>query len=264
MKIEFWPISRLAEYPRNARKITDKAVEKVAASLRQFGWRQPIVVDAEGEIIAGHTRLRAAARNGETKVPVHIATDLSPEQVRQYRLMDNRSHDEAKWDFEMLASELKDLQDLDMDLDVTGFEDFEIDPLLAAEWNPKDLALDELTDDEHKREAPPAPVAPAAAPAAAAAPQAPEAPAERISANPEDVVKPEVFDGPNPNVYTPSIPVHNPADLERPELKAIYLTAEQYDIVDQAWGELRDREGDQTISIGRALELISGDYLAGA
>src|SRR5271165_589903 len=110
MKLDLWPIDRLIPYARNARKITEAAVDKVAASIKEFGWRQPIVVDVQAVIIVGHVRLRAAKKLGVTEVPVHVASDLTPAQIRAYRLMDNRSHEEVKWDMEMLGAELLELK----------------------------------------------------------------------------------------------------------------------------------------------------------
>src|SRR6266481_10042561 len=110
MLVETWPIDRPIEYARNARKITQAAVDKVAASIHEFGFRQPIVVDKDGVIIVGHVRLRAAKKLGLAVVPVHVAANLTPAQVRAYRLLDNRSHEEATWDLELLASELAELQ----------------------------------------------------------------------------------------------------------------------------------------------------------
>jgi DNA modification methylase len=131
MQVEAWPIDRPKPYPRNARKITEAAIEKVAASLREFGWRQPIVVDVEDVIIAGHARLLAAKKLRLVEVPVHVATELTPEQVRQYRLMDNRSHDETAWDYEMLTAELFDLKGLNLDLSLTGFDEDELSQFLV-------------------------------------------------------------------------------------------------------------------------------------
>jgi DNA modification methylase len=145
MLVEWWPIERPIEYARNARKITQAAVDKVAASLQEFGWQQPIVVDKFDVIIVGHVRLRAAKKLGMTHVPVHVAANLTPAQAKAYRLMDNRSH-EVEWDFELLGAELLELKDLDINLVLTGFNARELDTLL------RDPALDEKAD-----EAPPLP-----------------------------------------------------------------------------------------------------------
>src|SRR5688572_18680942 len=133
MDVTLWPIEKVTPYARNARKIPPQAVDKVAASIQEFGWRQPIVVDADGVIVAGHTRLLAAQKLGLTHVPVHVATGLTPTQIKAYRLMDNRSHQETTWDDELLTIELAELKDLAVDLDLTGFECREIDALFASQ-----------------------------------------------------------------------------------------------------------------------------------
>ena len=132
LRVSLWPVDKVIPFARNARKIPASAVTKVAASIKEFGWRQPIVVDREGVIICGHTRLLAARKLGLEQVPVHVAENLSPAQVRAYRLMDNRSHEETDWDLELLGPELEELRDLDFDLTLTGFEERELDDLLAA------------------------------------------------------------------------------------------------------------------------------------
>src|SRR5438874_5801667 len=131
MNIAFWPLERIIPYARNARKIPVAAVDKVAASIQEFGWRQPIVVDGKGVIICGHTRLQAARKLGLKEAPVHVAENLTPAQVRAYRLLDNRSHEETTWDDELLGLELLDLKGLDFDLDLTGFETDELKEYLA-------------------------------------------------------------------------------------------------------------------------------------
>jgi len=143
MQIIEWPIDRPIPYARNAREIPQSAVDKVAASIKEFGWQQPIVVDAEDVIIVGHTRLRAAQKLGLAVVPVHLATNLTPAQVKSYRLLDNRSHEEATWDLELLASELAELQASDTDLMLTGFDQDEIDRLLADQ-----ISTEGLTDED--------------------------------------------------------------------------------------------------------------------
>src|SRR5579863_7918067 len=131
MKITLWPLENITPYARNARKIPQSAVDKVAASIREFGWRQPIVVDREGVIICGHTRLLAAYKLGLREAPVHVADNLTPAQVRAYRLLDNRSHEETSWNHDLLGLELLDLKDMGLDMDLTGFDMTEIDNLLS-------------------------------------------------------------------------------------------------------------------------------------
>jgi len=130
MKIEIRRLVEIRPYANNARKIPRKAVNKVAASLQEFGWRQPIVVDRDGIIVVGHVRLLAALQLGWSEAPVHVADNLTPEQIRAYRLMDNRSHEEADWDLKLLAPELAELQSMSFDLNLTGFNVDEIDTLL--------------------------------------------------------------------------------------------------------------------------------------
>jgi DNA modification methylase len=131
MRVTLWPLNKIVPFSRNARKIPPQAVDKVAASIREFGWRVPIVVDKNGVIICGHTRLLAAQKLDMTEVPVHVAEDLTPAQVRTYRLLDNRSHEESSWDADLLGLELLDLKGMGVDLDLTGFDMDEIDEFLS-------------------------------------------------------------------------------------------------------------------------------------
>jgi ParB-like chromosome segregation protein Spo0J len=133
LTIEIWLIGRPIPYEHNARKCPAIAIKKVADSLKEYGWQQPIVVDAEGVIIVGHTRLLAAKKLGMTEVPVVVATNLTAAQCKAYRIMDNRSAQETSWDFDVLASELAGLKDLDIDLTLTGFEAPELLKLMHPE-----------------------------------------------------------------------------------------------------------------------------------
>jgi ParB-like chromosome segregation protein Spo0J len=143
------PLVRLIPYARTPRK-NDSAIATVAASLKEFGWRQPIVVDEEMVILAGHTRLEAARQLGLASAPVHIACGLTPAQARAYRLMDNRASENAEWDEALLGLELGDLQGDGFDLALTGFDDGELYRLLAgltgkaAVLEGADQAFDEL------------------------------------------------------------------------------------------------------------------------
>ena len=130
MDIKTIDIEKIIPYAKNPRK-NDAAVDKVAASLKEFGFRQPIVVDAEMVVIAGHTRLAAARKLGLDQVPIHIATDLTANQIKAYRIADNRVSQEAKWDDDLLALELADLDLENYDLSKTGFNDDELAALMA-------------------------------------------------------------------------------------------------------------------------------------
>src|SRR5260370_13769661 len=131
LQVCWWPIDKPIPYARNSRKIPQRAVDKVAASIQEFGWRVPIVVDKNGIIICGHTRLLAAKKLSLQQVPIHVADNLTPAQVKAYRLMDNRSHEEADWDLELLGPELAELKGLDFALELTGFNWRDIEDLLA-------------------------------------------------------------------------------------------------------------------------------------
>ncbi|MBI1375821.1 MAG: chromosome partitioning protein ParB [Phycisphaera sp.] len=129
--VELRKIDDIRPYDRNPR-INDQAVDAVAASLQEFGFRQPIVVDSGGVIIVGHTRWKAAKKLGLTKVPVHVATDLTPAQIRAYRIADNKTGELAEWDLEILPIELADLREEGFDMDVLAFDDEELAKLLSA------------------------------------------------------------------------------------------------------------------------------------
>src|SRR5271166_1045986 len=126
MTIETWPLDRIKPYERNARKIPQRAIDKVAASLKEFGWQQPIVVNKAGVIIVGHTRYLAAKQLGWTEAPVHVAKNLSAAQEKAYRLADNRTNEETGWDLGLLAPEIGELKALNFDLSLTGFQIGEI------------------------------------------------------------------------------------------------------------------------------------------
>jgi len=130
MEIQTVGIDEVIPYAKNPRK-NDAAVDKVAGSLKEFGWRQPIVVDAEMVVIAGHTRLAAARKLKLDQVPIHIATDLTANQIKAYRIAYNRVSQEAKWDDDLLALELADLDLENYDLGLTGFDDDELAALMA-------------------------------------------------------------------------------------------------------------------------------------
>jgi len=130
MKIRLVPIGRVAPYPGNPRAISAEAVNKVANSLREFGWQQPIVVDPEMVVVAGHTRLLAARLLGMTQVPIKVAEGLTPAKIAAYRLADNRSGEEAEWDMRLLRIELDALEAADLNLGVmTGFDDDELESI---------------------------------------------------------------------------------------------------------------------------------------
>ena len=121
MKVEQWQLAQLRPYEHNPR-LNDDAVDVVAASIREFGFRQPIVVDEDGVIIVGHTRYKAAQKLGLDKVPVHVAKGLSHEQIKAYRIADNKTSEIAEWNYELLPLELSQLKDANFDLGLLGFD----------------------------------------------------------------------------------------------------------------------------------------------
>ena len=144
-------ISSVVPYARNPRR-NEGAIAKVAASLQEFGWRQPIVVDEDMVVVAGHTRLEAARTLNMEEVPIHIARGLTPEQIKAYRIADNRVGQEAEWDEELLRLELGELEGMDFALDLTGFDTDELAQFMAE-------PIEEgLTDPDEVPEVPEEPV----------------------------------------------------------------------------------------------------------
>jgi DNA modification methylase len=129
LRMETWPIGRLIPYSRNPRK-NDRAVDRMCASIREFGFKIPCLVRSDGELVDGHLRLKAALKLGMTEVPVLLCDEWTPAQVKAFRLMVNRSVTWADWNEELLALELQDLKTLDFNLDLTGFDVPEIDAML--------------------------------------------------------------------------------------------------------------------------------------
>ncbi|MBX3384547.1 MAG: ParB N-terminal domain-containing protein [Phycisphaeraceae bacterium] len=134
MKIEMWEIGRVKPYDKNPRK-NEGAIDAVAKSIQEFGFRVPIVVDGDGVIIAGHTRLKAAEKLGLAEVPVHVARELDPDKVRALRIADNKLHELSTWDMELLPIELADLKGVDFDLAVLGFSAEDLAALMAPAGN---------------------------------------------------------------------------------------------------------------------------------
>src|ERR1700731_1785769 len=109
MNVTLWPLTKIKPYANNPRH-NDHAVDAVARSIQEFGFRQPIVVDDQGVIIVGDTRYKAACKLGLTEVPVHVAAGLTPAQAKAYRLADNQTGQLATWDEDRLLQELLDLE----------------------------------------------------------------------------------------------------------------------------------------------------------
>lgn len=153
LKIVQMKISDVHPYEKNPR-LNDNAVEPVAKSIAEFGFRSPIVVDKNHVIICGHTRLKAAQRLGLETVPVHVAADLTPEQTKALRLVDNRTGELAKWDLELLGLEMQDLEQMNFKMDDYAFSDLELSQILGE----NDPVKQEKTDPDAVPETPADPV----------------------------------------------------------------------------------------------------------
>lgn len=135
MQVQSMKISEVKPYDKNPRK-NDQGVDAVAKSIKEFNWQQPIVVDKDNVIIVGHTRYKAAKKLGMDKVPVVVADNLSPEQVKAYRLADNKTGELTDWDMGLLDDELADIADIDMsDFGFDKLEDVDVaDEKMGGRW----------------------------------------------------------------------------------------------------------------------------------
>ena len=138
MKVKQTPISEIRPYPGNPRKITSEAIAAVTTSIREFGFRQPIVVDDAGVIIVGHTRFAAAQRLNMETVPVHVAANMTEQQVRAYRIADNATGERSEWDFDMLKIDVDEIiAKSEVHVETLGFS---AEVLAKLDGNPEDAA----------------------------------------------------------------------------------------------------------------------------
>ena len=140
IKIIYKSVDEITPYADNPRK-NDKAVDAVVESIQAVGFKNPIITDGDGVIIAGHTRLKAAKRIGMKMVPVIVADDLTPEQARLYRLADNKTGEAAEWDDELLTKELEELYKAGIDMERFGFEPIQVE-------------VGDVVDDDYEPEVP--------------------------------------------------------------------------------------------------------------
>ena len=150
-KLEHWAIEKLIPYARNSRTHSDEQVAQIAASIKEWGWTTPVLIDEDGQIIAGHGRIMAARKLGIKEVPVLVANGWTEAQKRAYVIADNKLALNAGWDNELLALEFGELDGMGFDVELTGFSDEEIAALMPVE------VTEGLTDED---EAPPVPVDP--------------------------------------------------------------------------------------------------------
>jgi len=156
LTFEHWPIERVVEYARNPRR-NDHAVDQMAAAIQEFGFRIPCVVQSDGRLVDGHLRLKAARKLGLETVPVVLADDLTPAQIKAFRILANRSATWAEWDEDLLRLELEELRLDEFDLSLTGCDADELLDLLA----PDETTTEGNTDDDV---APPVPDKPVSQP----------------------------------------------------------------------------------------------------
>jgi len=146
LKLENWPIDRLVGYARNPRK-NDAHVNRMAESIKEFGFTVPVLAKSDGTVIDGHLRLKAANALQLETVPVIVADHMTEAQVKAFRILVNRSVAWAEWDVELLKLEFDDLTELDFNLDLTGFDTDARDNILKEPEIPPE---DKSTQDEHK------------------------------------------------------------------------------------------------------------------
>lgn len=135
-RLEEWPLSRLIPYARNPRTHSPEQIDKIARSIQKFDFTNPILVDENDGILAGHGRLLAAKQLKRRTVPVIVLTGLSEDEKRAYIIADNRLAQDAGWDYELLRGELEDLDGENFDLTLTGFEEEELEEILKGEGEP--------------------------------------------------------------------------------------------------------------------------------
>lgn len=156
-QIESFDVEKIIPYARNPRK-NDHAVDQVAAAIREFGFRVPMLVKSDGSLVDGHLRLKAAKKLGLETVPVVFCDDMTETQIKAFRLSVNRMAELADWDDELLKLELEDLKFEDVDLDLIGFEHIEIEkfePNLSGEEEPnlnEKYLLTVLFEDDEERQ----------------------------------------------------------------------------------------------------------------
>ncbi len=150
---ETWPIDKLIEYARNPRK-NDHAVDRVAAAIREFGFRVPVVAKSDGTVVDGHLRLKAAKKLGLTEVPVVLADDMTDLQIKAFRLSVNKIAELAEWDDELLAIELHELNAADFDMALIGFDASELSSAMnldsLIEQDAPESSSKEIDPDDYK------------------------------------------------------------------------------------------------------------------
>jgi ParB-like chromosome segregation protein Spo0J len=150
-KVERWPLAKLVPYARNARTHSEAQIDAIAASIREWGWTMPLLIDTKGELIAGHGRVLAAHKLDLKEAPVMVARGWSRGKIRAYRIADNKLALNSGWDEELLGLEFADLREMGIELTLTGFETADIDALIAGQQPPGEFTpYDETVSVEHE------------------------------------------------------------------------------------------------------------------
>ena len=154
MKIVNIKVTELKVYDNNPRN-NEPAIESVANSIKEFGFKVPIIIDKNNVIIAGHTRKLAAEQLGMEKVPCIIADDLTPEQIKAYRLVDNKTAELAEWDFDLLEKELEELIAFDFDMTQFGFDEKLFEDVAPTQtYKNEELSEEEFSEENYQHECP--------------------------------------------------------------------------------------------------------------
>ncbi len=146
LEVTYLATTDLIPYVNNARSHSDQQVAQVAASIKEFGFNNPILIDEHNGVIAGHGRLAAAQKLNMNTVPTILLEGLSEAQRKAYVIADNKLTENSRWDFDLLSLEIEQLKDLDFDVALLGFSDVELDGISAEEMDMS--VLDELDDEE--------------------------------------------------------------------------------------------------------------------
>ena len=149
IKVENWPLDRLIPYAKNPRK-NDEVVDQMCAAIEEFSFRIPIIAKSDGTVIDGHLRLKAAKKLGLCTVPVVLADDLTDTQIKAFRLLVNQSANWADWDEELLAQEIQNLDALDFDLNLLGFDEKALDALLEPVADDGNTDEDDVPEENEK------------------------------------------------------------------------------------------------------------------
>ena len=148
MEIIYKKTSELIPYARNNKIHSESQIKKVAASIQEFGFTQPIVIDSKNSIVIGHCRVKSAELLGMGEVPCFIADDLTKAQISALRITDNKMSELAEWDNEMLGLELQELQESDFDISLTGFDEKDLEYML----DDKEINIDDFFEEAEERE----------------------------------------------------------------------------------------------------------------